>query len=98
MKLRSGKILSELFPKENQPFRLINLKEKSWIRSEGEIERKEPNIRICEAWVNWVHTTKKFRKWILFENVESDQRKEEMGLYEVNIDFGGASEEWSKTG
>lgn len=103
MKLRSGKFIGSLFPKENQPLKLICLKEKEceekrWLCSSYEPkerkERKEPSIALGEAWTNWVHRTKKFREYILFENIELDQRKEEKGPYEVNIDFDHASEKW----
>ena len=95
MELRSGKFIGALFPKENQPFKLICMQEKRWLCSSYEPkERKEPSIALSEAWSNWVHKTKKFREWILFENIELDQRKEERGPYEVNIDFEHASKEW----
>jgi hypothetical protein len=99
MELRSGKFIGALFPKENQPFKLICMQEKRWLCSSYEPkERKEPRIALSEAWSNWVHKTKKFREWILLENIEPDmsldQRKEEKGPYEVNIDFDRASEEW----
>jgi len=100
MEPRSGKTLHKIFPKENQPFKLICLdqkewREKRWLCSSYEPEeRKEPSIALSEAWSNWVHKTKKFREWILFENIELDQRKEERGPYEVNIDFEHASKEW----
>ena len=95
MELRSGKFIGALFPKENQPFKLICMQEKRWLCSSYEPkERKEPRIALSEAWSNWVHKTKKFREWILLENIELDQRKEEGGPYEVNIDFDHASKEW----
>ena len=99
MKTRSGKILGDLFPKENQPFKLVCLdqKEKEWLCAPHEPkERKEPNIHLSEAWSNWVHKTKKFREWVLMENIDQDRRKEEKGPYEANIDFVLASEEWRK--
>ena len=97
MELRSGKTLHKIFPKENQPFKLVCLQEKRWLCGSYEPEeRKEPSIALSEAWSNWVHKTKKFREWILFENVDTDQRKDELGPYEVNIDFEHASKEWVK--
>ena len=95
MELRSGKFIGKLFPKENQPFKLISMQDKRWLCSSYEPkEKKEPSIALSEAWTNWVHQTKKFREWILLENIELDQRKEEGGPYEVNIDFDLASKEW----
>ena len=96
MKLRSGQFIGKVLAKEEQPFRMITLKEKPWLRPGYVGKRKEPSIALSEAWSNWVHKTKKYREWILFENVETDQRKDELGPYEVNIDFDLASDAWVK--
>jgi len=100
MNLRSGKILGDLFPKENQPFKLVCLNQKEWLCAphgpEEREGRKEPRIPLSEAWSNWVHKTKKFREWVLMEKIDQDRRKEEKGPYEANIDFDRASKEWRK--
>jgi len=96
MKLRSEKS-TQFFKPENQPFKLICMDQKKWLCSSYEPkERKEPSIALSQAWSNWVHKTKKFREWILLENIETDQGKEDKGKYEVNIDFDRASDEWRR--
>ena len=50
MKLRSGKFIQKLLPKENQPFKLICLDEKIKDRDYG-----NPNVKLYRAWGKWVH-------------------------------------------
>ena len=100
MELRSKKP-TKFFKLEDQPFKLICMDQNKWMCSSYEPEeRKEPSIALSQAWSNWVHKTKKFRKWILLENIEPDmspdQGKEDKGKYEVNIDFDRASNEWRR--
>ena len=96
MELRSEKILHKFLKPENQPFKLICMQEKQWLCSSYEPkERKEPSIALSEAWSNWVHKTKKFREWILLENIEPDISLDpKKRKYEVKIDFDHASKEW----
>jgi len=60
MKLRSGKFIQKLLPKENQPFKLICLEEKIKDRGYGKKhspiqKRKNPNVKLYRAWGKWVH-------------------------------------------